>query len=152
MGWKWGEGGEDGLHLGKIIGVVGAKVNDARWRENAAGQFGKAVVDEAVFAVFALRPRVGKVNVQGCDRMRGQKPFEKVGGFDTDGADVGKSAALRFAFQLTHATKQPFHTNEVFLMMLRRVLREKGTIAAAQFHFQRLGRGKKLCQVEWLDN
>jgi len=138
-----GAGGEDGLHLRKVIGVVGAQVNDAAGRKGLMGKRGKLLVDEAVFAMFALGPWIGEINVEGGRRLAGEKPFQHIGRFDADGADIGQIGALAFAFEFSEAAKEALDADEIALRMRGGVLTQERTVAAAKLNFQGLRRGKE---------
>jgi hypothetical protein len=62
---KGGAGAENGRHLFEIISVVGAQVNGAAGCEHALSDFSEPLVDETILEVLPLRPRIGKINVQG---------------------------------------------------------------------------------------
>ncbi len=141
-------GGENGLHLGEVIGVVGAQIDRAARRKGRMGEGRKARIDEAVPAVFALGPGIGKINVEGGNRARGEKPFEKIGGFNAKGADVGETRALAFALELAQAAQKPLDAEKIPIRMKRGILREKGAVAAAKLDFQRLACGKETGQVQ----
>jgi phospholipid N-methyltransferase len=49
------------------------------------------------------------------------------------------------------AAEQPFHPDEIFCGIPPRVFNQKRSVAAAEFHFERLRTGKKLRQFQRLD-
>jgi len=143
-------GGKDGLHLGEVIGVISAEIDGAAGDKRGMGERGKAGVDEAMTAVFALGPRIRKVDVEGRHRAGGQKPFQQIGSFDAQGPGVGQTGALAFAVQLAQASKETLDAEEIALGMERGVSGEERAITAAEFDLQRLKSGKKSRKIETL--
>jgi hypothetical protein len=79
--------------------------------------------------------------------VRWQQPFEKIAALDPHAAQVCERCAMALAVKLPHTAQQPFDTDEVPLRVPRGVFSKKCGVAAAEFHFERLARGEKLCQL-----
>ena len=88
--------------------------------------------------MFAFRPGIREIDVQGLYRSAWQQELEQIGGFDPHQPQIGKAGAQSFAVNLPQSSKQPFHGQQVSLGVQLRVLHRKRTVAAAQFHFQGL--------------
>ena len=99
-----------------------------------------------------LRPRVGKINVQRGHRARRQKILQKIRRLYPHAAQIRQPGAPALAVQFADAAQQPFDADEIPVRMPPRVFDEKRSVAAAQFHFQRLWFWKKLRQVQPFDD
>src|SRR5581483_2575824 len=78
--------------------------------------------------------------------------FDQVGGFDAQAADIREASAAGFAVELAQAAEEPFDTEEIVIGMQAGVIDEERAVAAAEFHFERGGRGKELREVEAIDD
>lgn len=141
-------GGEDGGHLAEIIRIVSAQIDDATRGEGLAGDFGKAGIDEAIFAMFAFGPWVGEIDMDGASGIARQQVFQKIGGFDAHSAEIGEGGAAGLAVELAEAAKQAFDAQKIALVMQFGVIDKERTIAAAQFDFERLGLRKHFRQIQ----
>ena len=124
-------------HLLKILHVVGAQIDHAAGPQRARGQRGESLVDEPVLAVLHLRPRVGKINVDGLRARGRQQVFEEVADLDAHEAEVREAEAAADFVRLADAPEQALDAEEVPRRILSRPLDEEGAVAAAEFNFER---------------
>src|SRR5882724_9121618 len=102
--------------------------------------------------MFALRPGVRKINVQGGGGLWWQKIFQEIRRLDADTHEIRQSSATPFAVQLADASAEALHANEITLGMRFGVVHQERGIAAAEFHFQGLNRWEIFRDVKWLKN
>ena len=104
-------------HLREIVVVVRAQINHATRGERGLGDFRKLFIDEPVFVVPFLRPRVREINVQRGHRLGWQQIGQKIRRLDAHAAQVRQPGTAAFAIQFAQAAEQPFHADEIALRM-----------------------------------
>ena len=80
-----------------------------------------------------LRPRIGKVDVQGVGAMSWQEVLQKIPGLDAYTAEVRQSEASAFAVDFIHASKQAFNADEVLRWIGFGIVQQEGGVATAKF-------------------
>jgi hypothetical protein len=142
-----GVAGEDETHLVEIIVVIGAEVDGAARSEDAGGEGGEAIVNEAVLVMLAFGPWIREIDVERCDGVGGEEKLEEIGGFDPKQAEVGEIAARGFAIRLAQAPEEPFDAENIVVGVGARVMNEESAVATAEFDFERLLGGEKEVEV-----
>src|ERR1043166_9576888 len=130
--------------------MVSAEVDGPARNENFRRNGGEVVVDQAMFAVFALRPGVRKINMERMDGGKWQEVFHKIGRFQANASQVGQLGAQAFPAQLPNSAEERFTSDEIMSRILSGPFYQKRATPAPQFHFQRLACGKKLQQIQRL--
>ncbi len=140
-----GHGREGGLgiaglgHLLEVGGVIGANVEASAWGEGEGGEVGEAGVDEATFPVAALGPWVREIDVDGVEGSAGDHPFEDVGGFEADGADVGEAMAAGLSVDLAESAEEAFDADEVDEGVGGGVAKEERAVACTELELDGTG-------------
>ena len=140
------------IHLLKIIRVIRPQKNRAAGRERRLSQRGKMFADEPVPPVFEFWPRIRKINMHRRRRVPWQEVLQKITGFNAQAARVLQSQPATFFIQLLKSAEQPLDAEEIFLRIGPGIFRQKRSIPAAEFHFERLGNGKKRGQIQRRQN
>src|SRR6185369_12205427 len=99
-----------------------------------------------------LRPRIGKINMQGGHRCRRQQVTQKIGRLDPDPSQIGQLRSATFFIKLGDTTQETFDADKIFPRMTPRVLDQERSVAAAQFHLERLRFRKQFRQRERLND
>src|SRR6185436_15834810 len=95
-----------------------------------------------------LWPRVRKINVQRCRRVWRQQILKEIGALDAHTTHVRQPSATPYAIQLAHPPQKTLDTKEVEFRVETGITGQKGGIAAAEFHFQRLFRWKQRHEIK----
>jgi hypothetical protein len=85
--------------------------------------------------MFALGPRVGKIDVQRPYRVRWEKMLEQVSRLDSDQLEIPQPRAYSLAINLPEPAEQSFDSKKIRLRMRGSIPGDERAIAAAQFHF-----------------
>ena len=128
-------GGADLHHLFEVAGVVGAHMEMAPGSDGARDEFGEVGVDEATFPMATLGPRIGEIDVEGFEGSGRDHPFQHIGRFESEGADIGQAEPSGFTVDLSQASEQAFHSEEIMFRMQGGMAYQKGSVAGTQFQF-----------------
>jgi hypothetical protein len=128
--------------VGEVSGVVGAEVEAGEVR---LGQGGKAVeksgLEEAVFVVARLGPRVGKEDVNLGEARGGRQGVKELGGVGFEKIEIGQGGAVAFAQGALDALGKEVHAEAIKRGARRGEGGEEMSVPAAEFQHERGGRG-----------
>jgi len=134
-GAEGGLGVADFDHLFEVRDVVGADEEDAAGLQGACGETGEAVVDEAAFPVPALGPWIREIDMDRREGSGRDHPFEHIGRFEAQYAEITQAEAASLAINLAEATEQTFDSDEVVFRILGGVAQQEGSVTGPEFEF-----------------
>lgn len=135
----------------EIIGLVGRDAHDAVGAEGVMERPEKGLVDQAARRVAALRPRVGKHEVEYRNGIRRQQPLDRVRNFDPQNARIRQARALDFAARSPDASQQALDSQKIPVRISGRDGGEKRSIARTEIDFDRRAAAKNGREVENLE-
>ena len=101
----------------EVFGVVGAEEKLAAGEEGRLDRPEKGPLDEAALVVLGLWPGVGKEQVDACDGLPGEQPFDGVEGLEAQHLQVGEAVLVTPAAQFSDPAEQPLHAEKSPLRM-----------------------------------
>ncbi len=140
--------GEDALHVGEIVGVVGDEAEDAAGHEDAVDFLHEGDLDGAAFIVTGFGPGVGEVDVEGVDGGVGDVAADPPEGFAVDESGVGEAVAAHAVGGEEGVFAGPFEADVVVFRFGLGDGEEEGAFAGADFEFDRVGVAEEGGEVE----
>ncbi len=110
----------------------------------------ESFINQAAGSVAALRPRIGKHQVKDGNRIRRQKPLDRVGNLNPQNPGVRQTGSLDFSTGSANAAKQALDSEKIPGGILGRDRAEERSVAATKVYFERRAPAENSGQVEEL--
>jgi len=121
----------------KIFLVVGAKIEGGVFPGSCSDRVEKLRLEQAVFMVSFLWPRIGKQRPYFRQRVSGREGVQKFAGLSPEEMTVGQTGAIPFATTFFEAFKPEINADAKFLRKCSSVTNEKVTVPASNLPDQR---------------
>jgi hypothetical protein len=108
----------------------------------------ESFIKQAAGSVAALWPWIGKHQVKNGNRIRRQKPLDRVGNLNPQNPGVRQARSLDLSTGSANAAKQTLDSKKIAAGILDRNRTEKCSVATTEINFERRDPAENSHQVE----
>lgn len=118
-----------GSNVFKIFGMIGDNAQDAAGYQNANGLLEKRCLNQSAFVVASLGPGIGKIDMQGMERLVRNVGANPPVGIGPDHAGVSQTMPPDTIRGKITISSGPFNADEIMVWELRCGREKKGALS-----------------------